>query len=147
MAADAPVLSCEAPSRATGVAGTKGKRVLYIDDDDAMVFLASRILEQLGYRVSGFIDPHRALAEFHATPGAFDVAVTDLSMPGMSGFQVAHALHQIRSDLPILMTSGYVRPEDRDTARARGIVDLILKPNSAEELGHALDRIFSALAS
>lgn len=147
MAADAPVLSGEAPPRTTGVAGTKGKRVLYIDDDDAVVFLASRILEQLGYRVSGFIDPCRALAEFHATPGAFDVAVTDLSMPGMSGFQVAHALHQIRDDLPILMTSGYVRPADRDAARAHGIVDLILKPNSVEELGHALDRIFSGLAS
>jgi PAS domain S-box-containing protein len=117
------------------------RRVLYVDDDAALVLLASRSLARQGYRVSAFSDPKLALEAFLASPDAFDVAISDLSMPGLSGFDLARALHQHRPQLPILMTSGYVRPEDRDAARERGIVDLLLKPTSMEDLGRALDEL------
>jgi CheY-like chemotaxis protein len=119
-----------------------GQRVLYIDDDEAIVFLTTRILERLGYRVTGFNDPEEALESFRKNPADFDIVVTDLSMPHMSGFDLAQALHEARPDIQILMTSGYVRPEDRDAAKGRGVSDLILKPNSVEDLGQALDRAF-----
>jgi PAS domain S-box-containing protein len=120
----------------------RGERVLYIDDDSAIVFLTGRILERLGYRVTGCDNPTDGMRAFREAPGSFDVVVTDLSMPGMSGFDIARELRLIRSDVPILMTSGYVRPEDRETARSLGILDLILKPNSVQELGASLDRLF-----
>jgi PAS domain S-box-containing protein len=120
----------------------QGERVLYIDDDSAIVFLTSRILNRLGYRVTGCDNPKDGLKCFRDAPDSFDVVVTDLSMPGMSGFDIARELRLSRSDVPILMTSGYVRPEDRQTARSQGIVDLVLKPNSVEELGASLDRLF-----
>jgi PAS domain S-box-containing protein len=123
----------------------QGERVLYIDDDSAIVFLTARILERLGYRVTGCDNPIDGLKSFREAPDSFDVVVTDLSMPGMSGFDIARELRLIRSDVPILMTSGYVRPEDRETARSRGILDLISKPNSVEELGASLDRLFRQL--
>lgn len=122
-----------------------GERVLYIDDDSAIVFLTARILTRLGYHVTGCEQPAEALQKFRAAPHDFDVVVTDLSMPGMSGFDIARELRSIRADIPVLMTSGYVRPEDRETAHARGIRDLILKPNTVDELGRSLDRVFTEL--
>ncbi|HVF17751.1 MAG TPA: response regulator [Steroidobacteraceae bacterium] len=119
--------------------------MLYIDDDSAIVFLTARILTRLGYHVTGCERPEEALHKFRAAPHDFDVVVTDLSMPGMSGFDIARELRSIRADIPILMTSGYVRPEDRETAHARGIRDLILKPNTVDELGRSLDRVFTQL--
>jgi signal transduction histidine kinase/ActR/RegA family two-component response regulator len=122
-----------------------GERVLYIDDDEAIVFLTTRILERLGYSVTGFTDPEQALERFRGNPADFDIVVTDLSMPNMSGLDLTQALHEARPDIQILMTSGYVRPEDRDRAREHGVRDLILKPNSVEELGQALDKLFREL--
>jgi PAS domain S-box-containing protein len=119
-----------------------GEHVMYIDDEESLVFLGKRVLEKLGYRVTGFSDPSQALLAFQQQPGAFDVVVTDLSMPGMSGFHLAGAMLKTRPDLPIVMTTGYVRPEDKEEARCSGIRELILKPNTIEELGRALDRIF-----
>jgi PAS domain S-box-containing protein len=123
----------------------RGERIMYVDDEESLVFLGERVLERMGYKVSGYSDPARALKDFTARPHDFDVVVTDLSMPGMSGFHLAQALLQSRPDLPIIMTTGYVRPEDRETAERRGIRELILKPNSIEELGRTLDRLFRQL--
>lgn len=128
------------PQRAEGTG--RGEHVLYIDDDEAIVFLTTRILQRLGYRVSAHSEAVEALRAFAAAPSSFDVVVTDLSMPKMSGFDVARALRAIRADIPIFMTSGYVRPEDRANARAQGIVDLIEKPNTVDALGRALDELF-----
>jgi CheY-like chemotaxis protein len=122
-----------------------GERVLYVDDDEALVHLTTRVLERLGYRVSGFSHPHQAMAAFNANPHDFDVVVTDLSMPGMSGFELANQLHARRPDIPILMTSGYVRPEDREAAQQRGIRDFILKPNTVDDIGRCLDKTFREL--
>jgi PAS domain S-box-containing protein len=123
----------------------RGQRVLYIDDDDAIVLLTTRVLERLGYHVTGFTHPQQALEAFAARPNDFDVVVTDLSMPGMSGFDLAQSLRRYRAEMPILMTSGYVRPEDRQQARERGLGDVILKPNTVDELGQALHAMFAQL--
>lgn len=120
----------------------EGQRVLYVDDEEALVFLVTRVLERLGYSVLGFTDPAKALAAIRHDPSGIDVVVTDLSMHTMSGFDLARAALAARADLPVLLTSGYVRAEDRETARQCGIREVILKPNTVEELGHALNRLF-----
>lgn len=118
----------------------RGEHVLYVDDEEPLVFLISRVLERLGYRVTGCVDPLQAIALLRAQPDNFDVVVTDLSMGGMNGFELTRELRAIRSNLPVLLTSGYVRSEDRETAQQVGIRELILKPNTVEELGQAIDR-------
>jgi PAS domain S-box-containing protein len=133
------------PEAAQPIAEGSGERVLYVDDDEALVHLTTRVLERLGYRVTGFSHPHQAIAAFKAAPQGFDVVVTDLSMPGMSGFELATQLHALRPDIPILMTSGYVRPEDREAAQQRGIRDFILKPNTVDDIGRSLDNTFREL--
>ena len=119
---------------------SRGAHVLYVDDEEALVFLMGRVLERMGYRVTGCVDPEQALRKLRARPEDFDAVVTDLSMHRMNGFELTRAVQAIRPDLPVLLTSGYVRSEDRDLAAQLGIRELILKPNTVEELGQAIDR-------
>ena len=121
----------------------QSKQLLYVDDEELLVELVTRTLERLGYRVSGFVDAELALAAFRARPQHFDVVVTDLSMPRMSGFDLAEALQAIRPEVPIVMTTGYVKREDQERAVRMGLRDLILKPDTIEELGRALDQVFN----
>jgi PAS domain S-box-containing protein len=119
-----------------------GQRVLYVDDDDALVLLTTRSLTRLGYSVTGETDPEMGLIRFLKDPSAFDAVVSDLSMPGMPGFDLVREIFKIRPELPVIMTSGFVRPEDQKTAAQLGVRALILKPNTNDELARLLDRIF-----
>ena len=65
-------------------------------------------------------------------------------MLGMSGFDFARAVLARRPDIPVVLTSGYVRPQDQETAARVGIRDVILKPNTIEDLGEALVRLLNA---
>ncbi|MEJ0037531.1 MAG: PAS domain-containing protein [Gammaproteobacteria bacterium] len=126
---------------ATGLSRGMGQRVLFIDDEDAVVRLGTLNLTRLGYRVTGCTDPAAALKEFLRDPEAIDVVVTDLSMPGMSGFDCAREMLAIRPDLPIVLTSGYVRPEDEARARDIGIRAVCSKPAALNELGKTLGEV------
>ncbi len=119
-------------------------RILLVDDDESIVFLITRLLERQGYRVSGYTDPHTAVAAVRAAPGEFDLVVTDYNMPGMSGLEVARALRQIRADLPVALASGYITEALRAEAPAAGVIDLIYKPNTADELCRAVARLAHA---
>jgi PAS domain S-box-containing protein len=129
---------------ATATAG-KGERILYVDDDEAVVLLIERTLQLLGYEVIGFTDAKAAVQAFAAEPKSFDVVVTDLSMPGMNGFDVARAVKKVNNATPIVLTSGYVRPQDREQAATVGIEHVILKPNTIDELGRVLDTVCQEL--
>jgi PAS domain S-box-containing protein len=123
----------------------KGERILYIDDDDAVVLLIERTLRLLGYEVIGYTDATTAVQAFAANPAAFAVVVTDLSMPKMNGFDVARAIKKTSNTTPVVLTSGYVRPQDREQASTIGIDHVILKPNTIDELGHVLDALCQQL--
>ncbi len=118
------------------------ERVLLVDDEDSLVMLLTRILEQDNCHVTGVNEPGAALAKFTANPQDFDVLVTDLSMPGMSGFDLVREIRKIRPDFPVIVTTGYVRPEDNEVAKSLGIQHVILKPNTVRELGKALKALF-----
>lgn len=141
---DAPTATKgESLHEATAVTQTEGpgRHVMYIDDEEALVYLMTRVLQRSGYRVTGFSEAEQALQALRERPQEFDAVVTDLSMPGMSGFHVARAIKKIRSDLPVVVTSGYVRAEDRQVAKDVGVSELVLKPDTVEELAAVLKRI------
>lgn len=121
-------------------AQTGGTHILYVDDEEAIVFLMKRLLERKGYRVSGYSDSREAIAALRATPDEFDLVVTDYKMPAMTGLEVAGVIRAIRPDLPVVMASGYVTEELRQEAPAVGIRELIYKPNTVEELCEAVAR-------
>jgi PAS domain S-box-containing protein len=116
----------------------RGERILYLDDEQSLVILAKRMLERMGYHVTGFNDAQDALEAFTAAPQDFDLVLTDLSMPGMSGMDVSRQILQIRPDIPVLLATGYVRTEDVEEARAIGIREVIWKPQTIGEMGDLL---------
>jgi signal transduction histidine kinase/ActR/RegA family two-component response regulator len=143
-AVDAPVAPLAPPKPdAAPVQGT-GKRVLYVDDEEAIIFLMTRLLERKGFRVSGYTDPHEALAAARAKPEQFDLAVTDYNMPGMSGLALASALRELRTELPVVLASGYITEELRQQASAAGVRELIYKPNTVDDLCEAVARYANA---
>jgi CheY-like chemotaxis protein len=138
-----PTAAPDTPCEPSAVDRGAGQRILYVDDEEPLVYLLTRILERLGYAVTGFIDAHSALDAFKADPDAFDVVVTDLSMPGLSGHDLAREVLKIRPALPVVMTSGYVRAADRELALQIGVRELVLKPDTAQALGEVLHRLLN----
>jgi signal transduction histidine kinase/CheY-like chemotaxis protein len=126
------------------VARGNGEKVLYVDDEEPLVLLMTRMLERIGYEVSGCTDPQEALKLFRSSPQSFGAVVSDLSMPGMSGTELAREILQIRPGTPIIITSGYVRSKDNDAVRALGLPDIQLKPDTVEELAKTLKELMAA---
>ncbi len=137
----------EAPVARPEVPRGQGQHILYVDDEEQLVFLATRMLERLGYTVSGFSQPEAALEAFQKAPGSFDLVITDLSMPGLPGPELVRRILQIRSDIPVVMATGYVRPGDQEKAVRFGVRDLVLKPSTVEEMGATLSRLLSRMPS
>jgi len=142
-AVDRPVAKGEAKAEPT-VSGN-GEKILYVDDDEAIVFMMTRMLRRLNYDVVAYQHPGEALEAFRANPNEFDVVVTDMSMPQMAGPDLVREMLAIRPDIPIVMATGYIRPKDLEQARDLGIRELVLKPNTVAEMGEVLHRIVSEL--
>ncbi|QPN31246.1 PAS domain-containing sensor histidine kinase [Diaphorobacter sp. JS3051] len=135
-----PTAQAAAPS-AGAPAGGRQRHVMYVDDDEALVFLVQRLLRRRGYQVSGFTDPHKATDALRADPGSYDLLVTDYNMPGYSGLDLVRAARAIRHDLPVALASGYITAEIEQAALAEGARALIHKPNDVEELCATVDRL------
>lgn len=114
--------------------------VLYVDDEEALVFLATRILERDGFVVSGYTDPEEALSRFIAEPDAFDMLITDMSMPRLSGPELAERVISIRPELPVVMFTGYISAEDSDIGVRLGVKEIVQKPNSIDKLTEIVNR-------
>jgi PAS domain S-box-containing protein len=121
----------------------QGQRVMYIDDDEVMLLMVSQLLERLGYLGTCLSDPATALATVRAHPGAFDIVVTDYNMPPMTGLEVALALRASAADLPVVISSGFISDELRLAAAELGVVELMRKENTLEELGALLGRVLA----
>lgn len=141
-AAQAPETAVAPEKPASGARPVGGGRhVLYLDDEEALVFLASRLLGRRGYRVSGFTRAEEALAAMREDPRQFDLVVTDFNMPGMSGLDVALEISRLRPDLPVVLASGYITDDLRARALEAGVRHLVYKPNTVEELCDVVSRL------
>ena len=119
----------------------EGKRVMYVDDDQALVFLVKRVLQRKGFAVTTFTDPRDALAALQAAPQGFDLLVTDYNMPGFSGVDLLRAVRAQWPTLPVALASGYVTPEIEKSALEEGANALIYKPNDVTELCETVQRL------
>lgn len=122
------------------VGGGSGEHVLFVDDEPMVVRVAQEMLARFGYRVTTFRSPVDALTHFKADPSAFDAVVTDLSMPAMNGVDFAAELHATRSDVPILLTTGYAA---RVKAGGNGVRRVLVKPYDIQQLSSALREVLS----
>ena len=137
----AAATSAPEPAEPPGGAPGKKHHVMYVDDDQALVFLVQRLLRRRGYEVSGYTDPHEATAALRAAPQAYDLLVTDYNMPGFCGVDLVREARLIRPGLPVALASGYVTAEIEQAALAEGAQALIHKPNDVEELCATVQRL------
>jgi CheY-like chemotaxis protein/anti-sigma regulatory factor (Ser/Thr protein kinase) len=121
----------------------RGKHVMYVDDDQALVFLVNRVLTRKGFKVTVFTDPHEAEAALRSQPEVYDLLVTDYNMPGYSGLDLLRDAKAIRLDLPVAVASGYVTPEIEQRALEEGASALIYKPNDVNELCETVQRLIN----
>lgn len=120
---------------------TAPRHVLYLDDDDTLVFLVRRLLERRGYRVTALIDQQEAIAAVRAQPESFDLLMTDHNMPGMSGIDVARAVLAIRPDLPVALASGYISEELQAQALAAGVTEVVFKTDAVDAFCEVVARL------
>ncbi len=121
----------------------KGHHVMYVDDDQALVFLIARVLKRKGFTVTTFTDPQEAHEALRANADAYDILVTDYNMPGYSGIDLLRDAKLIRPDLPVALASGYVTPELEQSAIREGASALIYKPNDVSEFCETVQRLIA----
>ena len=120
---------------------TGGQHILYVDDDESLLFLVRRLMERRGMRISTFSDQNAALDALRADPAAFDLVVTDYNMPGMSGLDVARQVRTIRADLPVVVASGFIDETLRSQSEEAGVRELVMKASVVENLCDAFVRL------
>jgi CheY-like chemotaxis protein len=118
-------------------------RILFVDDETMVTEATRSNLENLGYKVHTENDPVRALARFEAEPYSFDLVITDMSMPKMTGLQLSRKISQIREDLPIILITGFSDLLDDHNLLEYGIRKLIHKPIRKVILAQAISNILT----
>jgi two-component system, cell cycle sensor histidine kinase and response regulator CckA len=121
--------------------GSPGRTILLVDDDRAVRFIASRILEEAGYGVVQAGDGIEALTYFLEDPYRFDALVTDVVMPRFPGTLLATRVHEARPSLPILLMSGFSPAEMLDRGVQAPHTDLVPKPFDPDQLLAAVRRM------
>ena len=128
-------------------ASAGGVRVLFVDDEPLLVSVGQRMLTRFGHTVSGFPDPVAALEAFTAAPDDFDVVVTDLAMPRLSGADLTRAVLALRPTVPVVLVTGRIGDGDRALVHEAGVRELLLKPFGADQLSDAIVRALHAAAT
>jgi signal transduction histidine kinase len=118
-------------------------RLLFIDDEPALVRLGYSVLTQLGYDVAAYTCSAEALAAFQAAPHQFDLVITDYTMPQMTGDVLTRALRRLRPDIPIILETGFGHTIDTEQITALGIDAFLLKPWTVRELARTIAQVLA----
>ena len=114
------------------------KRLLVVDDEPTLLRVVGEMLSRLGFGVKTATDGFAALEILRADPLGIDAIVTDLRMPGMSGLELATAARRLRSDLAIVLCSGFLDEGHLEQAGALDILHCLAKPYTLRELSRVL---------
>jgi CheY-like chemotaxis protein len=117
------------------------EHILYVDDELPLATLGGLILESLGYSVTTRTDSVEALALFRAQPNKFDLVITDMTMPNMTGDQLAAEMMKIRFDIPIILCTGYSKKMSDKAASAIGIRAFAYKPIVKADLARTIRKV------
>jgi signal transduction histidine kinase/ActR/RegA family two-component response regulator len=117
------------------------ERILLVDDEAELTEAAKKILEKLGYHVVGKSSSIEALSLFKKAPLQFDIIISDLTMPHMTGLQLAREIKRIRTDIPIIILSGYNLDMTVEQINAFGVSDFISKPIARSKLARVVRRV------
>jgi PAS domain S-box-containing protein len=121
-----------------------GERILLVDDEAPLAMIGTKMLQHLGYNVTAFTSAKEALAAFSRQPHECDLVITDLTMPGMTGIDLADALLEVRRDMPIILATGYIEESIREQASLLGFREILVKPLSGQVLAEAVQRVLAS---
>ncbi len=117
------------------------ENILLVDDESAIVELEKNMLQTLGYHVTESISPVEALKLFEQQSETFDLVITDMTMPNMTGAELARKIMAIQPDLPIIICTGFSELINEEKAESMGIKKLLMKPVSQKQLGSAIREV------
>ena len=120
---------------------TGSERILFVDDEEALVEMGEDILAELGYEVTSRMNGREALELLKSDPSRFDLVITDQTMPEMTGIDLARAILAIRPNMPIVMCTGFSHLVDADKALAAGIKAFAMKPLTKREIARTIRNV------
>lgn len=120
---------------------TGHESILFIDDEKAMVEAGRAMLERLGYEITTRTSSIEALEAFRHNPDKFDLVITDMTMPNMTGANLAKEIMKIRPDMPVILCTGFSDTIDEAKAKMMGIKAFIMKPIITNELANTIREV------
>lgn len=134
---------CEPEVESAEYFSTGHEHILLVDDEEQIIAMLEMRLERLGYQITSMTDSLEALDAFRSQPEKFDMVITDMTMPDMTGVEFSKALIKIRSNLPIIICTGYSELITKERARAIGIREVMLKPVEGNEMARIIRRVLA----
>ena len=128
----------DVPSEDAGSMPTGKERILFVDDESALVDIGRQTMEGLGYKVTGVTSSTEALDLFMEAPDEFDLVITDQTMPNMTGIDLAGEMLKIRPGIPIVLCTGFSHEATAEEALARGLKRFLMKPLNAREVARVV---------
>jgi signal transduction histidine kinase/ActR/RegA family two-component response regulator len=138
-AGDCEHTETDAPEQSPG----QGGRVLFVDDEEALAEWGQAALERLGYDVTAVTGSAEALEAFSLDPSLFDIVITDQTMPGMTGLDLAREILGIRRDIPVILCTGHSDAVTQEILGETGIKELLMKPLVRQELADTISRVLA----
>jgi PAS domain S-box-containing protein len=120
------------------------ERILFVDDEIPLVRLAQQMLTSLGYEVTTFTDSREALADFEAFPEKYDMVISDMTMPHLTGQDLARIMLALRPGIPFILCTGYSSKLNQEQIKAAGIKSVLKKPFSLATISKQIRVIFDA---
>jgi CheY-like chemotaxis protein len=121
--------------------------IMIVDDESAILDIASAMLRNTGYVVTTVDNATEALAKFKAQPDLYDLLLLDMTMPRVNGDQLAAQMRTIRANIPVVLFSGYNKRLVGQTAESLGVSAILSKPFHQAELAHAIRKAMGATPS
>jgi PAS domain S-box-containing protein len=122
------------------------EHILLIDDEEMLIEMSRVMFERLGYRVTTRTNSTEALTIFRNSPESFDLVITDQTMPGMTGTNLARLMLQIRPDIPIILCTGYSSNVSEEEANSIGIKAYALKPLAKKDIGNLIRKVLDGVS-
>jgi PAS domain S-box-containing protein len=123
------------------------ERILFVDDEKLISEWGQAALERLGYSVTALTDSTEAFKTFSSDPSGFDLVIADQTMPKLTGLRLARKIQTIRSNIPIILCTGYNDRVSQEKAKAAGIKEFLMKPLGIQVLAGAIRRALDATDS
>jgi len=117
------------------------ERILFVDDENALAKVGEQMLENLGYRVVSRTSSLEALNVFCKQPDKFDLVITDMTMPSMTGDHFAKEVLKVRPDIPVILCTGYSERMNERQATAMGVRAFVIKPMVKREMAETVRRV------